>query len=236
MENPLATEACRANGGPWLVTIRAPFIAPWGNFAHHLYPSRTLLPPTSTLRALPYSAPLYCAHPLAHHLHRTRTLSLTTPTLRGSRLIRTPHKTRRPDDRSHGDALSPEPTIPLAAARSPCAHPLAHHPYLARTLLLITSTLRTLSCSPSLPCAHSPAHHLYLARTLLLTTSTLRALPCSPPPPCAHSFDQHLYLARTPLLTTSPLCTLSCPPPLPCAHSLAHHLYPARTPLHTTKH
>ena len=145
---------------------------------------------------------------------RTRILSLTTHTLRGSRIIRTPHKTRRPDDRSHGDALSPEATTPPAAARSPCAQPLAHHLYLAHTLLLITSTLRTLPCSPPQPCAHSPAHHPDPARALLPTTPTWRAPPCSPPPPCAHSSEQYLYLARTPLLTTSPLCAFSCPPRL----------------------
>ena len=118
-----------------------------------------------------------------------------------------------------GDALSPEATTPLAAARSPCAQPLAQHLYLTHTLLLIPSTLRTLPCSPPQPCAHSPAHHLDLARALLPTTPTLRALPYSPPLPCAHSFDQYLYLARTPLLTTSPLCVLSCPPRLGEVHS-----------------
>ncbi len=184
MENPLATEAFRAKGGPWLVNVRAPFIAPWGNSAHHPYPARTLLPTTSTLHALPHPAPLYCAHHLAHHPHRTRILSPTTHTVRGSRILRTPHKTRRnPDVRSHGNGLSPEVTTPPAAARSPCAQPLAHH-------------LVPLPSPPPLPCAHSLAHHPYLAHTLLLTTPTLRALSCSPPlpmhgTPCLQNSARH---------------------------------------------
>ena len=99
--------------------------------------------------------PLTWPHP---HPRKPSVLSPTTPA------------DIRPDDRSHGGALSPETTTSPAAARSPCAQPLAHH-------------LVPLPSPPPLPCAHSLAHHPYLAHTLLLTTPTLRALPCSPPLP-----------------------------------------------------
>ena len=39
VENPSATEAWSASGSPWLITIRNPFIAPWGNLSHPICPA-----------------------------------------------------------------------------------------------------------------------------------------------------------------------------------------------------